>query len=131
MLSAVLSAIRGERDDVKDKLYRIAPDSLLLALDYHTARFSGTLEWLNVADQNRVSLTNAEATTSGYSLVNLAARIQLQDNLEVGAGIDNLFDRYYLDHLAAYNRAFNPELATFSRLPGTGRNLYARVIWHY
>jgi len=130
-LRAILSIVRGERDDINDNLYRISPDNLILALDYFGNSWSGSLESVNYADQNRVSATNIEQKTGGYSTVNLTARFTLPYEVQLGAGIENLLDKEYQDHLSAYNRAFNPDVAMRERMPGLGRNIYARLMWNF
>ena len=130
-LRVVASAVRGERRDIDDHLYRISPDNLILALDYIGPTWSGTLESVTYAAQKRVSATNIEERTSGHSVFNVSAEIPLRRGLDFGVGIDNLFDREYLDHLGGYNRAVNPDIAMRERLPGLGRSVYGRLIWNF
>lgn len=130
-LRAVASMVRGERDDINDNLYRISPDNFILALDYRGSNWMATLESINYADQDRVSATNLEKKTDGYSIFNLTGNINLSTDLEVVLGAENIFDKEYEDHLAAYNRAFNPDIASRARMPGLGRNFYARVMWNF
>lgn len=130
-LQANLSMVRGERRDIDDNLYRIAPDNFLLALNWTGGNWSASLENITYAGQDRISATNRELTTGGYSLLNLNTRFYPQENLEIGLGINNMLDREYRDHLAGYNRAFNPDIALRDRLPGLGRNLYGRLIWQF
>lgn len=130
-LQANLSMVRGERRDINDNLYRIAPDNFLLALNWSAGVWAASLENITYASQDRISVTNRELTTGGYSLVNLNTRFYPQENLEIGLGINNMLDREYRDHLAGYNRAFNPDIALRDRLPGLGRNLYGRLIWQF
>lgn len=130
-LRAIASVVRAERDDINDDLYRVSPDNLILALDYQGSNWSASLESVNYADQDRVSATNIEQSTDGYSIVNLTGRINPVSGIEVGLGIENLLDEYYEDHLAAYNRAFNPDIAMRARMPGLGRNVYARLMWNF
>jgi len=128
---AVASIVRGERDDINDDLYRIAPDNLVLALDYQGSNWVGTLESIIYADQDQISVTNLEQETDGYTIFNLAARINLSADLEIGVGIENLLDEEFEDHLAGYNRAFNPDIPMRVRMPGLGRNVYGRLMWYF
>ncbi len=130
-LQANLSMVRGERRDIDDNLYRIAPDNFLLALNWNAGKWAASLENITYAGQDRISVTNRELATGGYSLLNLNTRFYPQENLEIGLGINNMLDRKYRDHLAGYNRAFNPDIALRDRLPGLGRNLYGRLIWQF
>jgi iron complex outermembrane recepter protein len=130
-LRGILNVVRGERADIGDDLYRIAPDNVTLALDYSGAGWMATLEGVSYARQDKISLTNAEQKTGGYSLLNASGGVHLTPSLELVLGINNLFDESYRDHLAGYNRAFNPDLAFGERLPGLGRNVYGRVMWRF
>ena len=128
---ANLSMIRGARQDVKDNLYRISPDNFLLAANWAVDKWMASLEIISYASQDRVSATNREHTNDGYSLLNFNTRVYPLSNLEIGLGINNLMDREYRDHLAGYNRAFNPDIEMRDRLPGLGRNFYGRLIWNF
>jgi len=128
---ANLSMVRGERRDIDDDLYRISPDNLLVALEWHAASWIGSIESIIYAGQDRVSITNQERETGGYGQLNLSARFYPSSTFEIGVGLNNLLDREYRDHLAGYNRAFNPDIAMRDRLPGLGRNLYGRLIWQF
>jgi outer membrane receptor protein involved in Fe transport len=59
------------------------------------------------------------------------ARTELMTDVEINVGAENLLDESYLDHLSAYNRAFNPDIESRARMPGLGRNVYARVMWNF
>ncbi len=130
-LRAIANMVRGERDDITDNLYRVSPDNLILGLDYRRDDWLIALESITYADQDRIAITNLEQTTDGYSLVNLSARIDFAQGAELRLGVENLLDEDYFDHLAAYNRAFNPDIATRSRMPGLGRNFYGRLMWYF
>ena len=130
-LRAILNIVRADRRDINDNLYRVSPDNVLVALDYRGNGWTGSIESVTYADQNRIAITNSELKTEGYSLVNVIARSSFADGIEVSFGAENLFDESYLDHLAAYNRAYNPDIASRARMPGLGRNFYARVMWNF
>ena len=130
-LRAIFSMVRGERDDINDDLYRISPDNLILALEYQGNSWASSLETVNYADQDRVSATNLEQKTDGYSIVNLTGRLTVSADVEIGLGVENIFDEEYEDHLAGYSRAFNPDIAMRDRMPGLGRNFYGRLMWHF
>ena len=130
-LRAIANVVRGERDDINDNLYRVSPDNILLALDYRGNNWLVSLESISYADQDRISVTNLEQTTDGYSLVNLSGLIDFGMGAELRVGVENLLDEDYFDHLAAYNRAFNPDIATRARMPGLGRNVYGRLMWYF
>lgn len=130
-LRAVASVVRGRRDDINDDLYRVSPDNVILALDYRANNWLVALESITYADQDRIAVTNLEQATDGYSLVNLSARVDFAAGAELRLGVENVLDEEYFDHLAAYNRAFNPDIASRARLPGLGRNFYSRLMWYF
>ncbi len=133
-LDGSISYVRGKRRDISDDLYRVAPLNGTLALTYRRNRWSLTGEGVFYAAQNDVSRTNAEQATPGYGIVNLHGSYRMGRDLLLYAGVDNLFDRFYHDHLAGYNRVAASadgraaDLAVGERLPGAGRSLFVRAV---
>ena len=76
------------------------------------------------AAQDEVSVTNSEKETAGYGLVNLKGSYQAMHNFALTAGIENLMDKHYKQHLAGYSRVNVGNIAKGDRLPGQGRNLF-------
>lgn len=130
-VSGLVNYVRGKRDDIEDELYRIAPLNATLRLDYSSANWSVGVENVLYSAQNQVSETNREQETSGYGLLNLSATWQATSQLQLAAGVDNLLDKEYQDHLAGYNRVANPDIALRERLYGTGMNVFARVSYTF
>ncbi len=133
-LDGSIGYVRGKRRDISDDLYRIAPLNGTLALTYRRNRWSLTTEGVFYAAQNEVSRTNAEQTTPGYGIVNLYGSYRIGKDLLLHAGVNNLFDRFYRDHLAGYNRVAAAadgtpaDLSVGERLPGAGRSLFLRAV---
>jgi len=128
-LDGVASYVRGRRRDIPDNLYRIAPPNGRLALAWDANDWMLAFEVQGFAAQNRVSTTNSEATTLGYVLANLTGHWLIRDGLRLDAGIENLFDRQYLEHLAGYNRIAQSDVPVGARLPGPGRSAFIRLRW--
>lgn len=139
-LEAIVSHVRGEREDIVDNLYRVSPDSARLSLYYETNDLSVKLEQVVMADQNRLSATNtvdpgnpnnSSTPTQGYNLTNLYFNWLASSNLTVSLGAENLFDKYYIDHLTGFNRVLNSAVPQGSRLVGKGRNFFGRLqfVW--
>lgn len=126
-IDGVVSVVRGERRDIDDALYRMAPARLLLDLTYEQADWSVSLEGQFVAEQTRVSLTNDEQPTDGYAVVGANLDWYARDNVLVTLGIENILDTDYERHLAGYNRVAGGDVAVGDRLPGAGRGIYARI----
>ncbi len=126
-IDGVFSLARGERTDVDDDLYRIAPARLRTGLTYEASAWSATLESLAVAEQTRVSAENSEAETPGYVILNAYAQFDLNDRLTLSAGAENLLDQPWRDHLGGYNRNSGLGIAVGERLPGAGAGVWARL----
>ena len=127
-LDGTISYVRGERRDTSDNLYRIAPLTARTMLSYVQTNWTVGIEAETVASQNRVSDENHEKKTGGYALFNLSANFQPTQNMLLSAGINNVFDRGYENHLGGYNRiSNNPDLAQGDRIPGMGRSAYVNV----
>jgi iron complex outermembrane receptor protein len=131
-VAGLVNYVRGERDDINDDLYRIAPLNGSIELAYTGKRWGGALETVLYDRQDKVSETNNEQTTDDYALVNFNAWWQAMDTLRLAAGIDNLLDENYEDHLGGYNRVMgNPDLAVGARIPGYGRNAFVRLDYSF
>lgn len=126
-LSGTVSYVRGMRTDVSDNLYRIAPLRAGINGEYAQGKWTHRAEWLVAASQDKVSAFNAETETGGYATVNLRTRYQVQKNFNVSGGIENLFDRYYADHLGGINRVSGGDLAVGQHIPAAGRFGYVAM----
>ncbi len=127
-LDGTVSYVRGERRDTSDNLYRIAPLTARTKLSYIQPTWQIGFEAETVAKQNKVSSENLEEKSSGYALFNLSGQYQASPDVTFTAGVSNIFNRYYVDHLGGYNRAAgNADIAVGDRLPGVGRNGYINV----
>jgi iron complex outermembrane receptor protein len=133
---AIASRVRGERKDIDDYLYRVAPDSLRLALYYETNTMAAKIEQVVVADQDRLSATNTNdptnpnnsyAISNGYTLTNLYLNWLVSNELTVSLGAENVFDKGYVDHLSGFNRVINSVVPQGSRMFGQGRHLFGRL----
>jgi len=133
-LDGIISYVRGKRRDISDNLYRIAPLNSTAGLSYYAdAGWSLTAEGVFYSRQDKVSTTNAELATGGYSLFNLHGRYAINRQLEISAGVNNILDRFYQEHLGGYNRVTanaagqQSAVATGARLPGEGRSLFVQA----
>ncbi|WP_245792346.1 TonB-dependent receptor plug domain-containing protein [Teredinibacter waterburyi] len=126
-LNGVLNYVVGKRDDIDDNLYRIAPVNLRLGLNYDKTNWGVAVETENYAAQNKVSNTQGELASSGYSLLNIQSYFKPTAALQLGLGIDNVLDKNYQNHLSGYNRVMNSDIPVGERLAGYGRNIYLRL----
>ena len=122
----MLNYVRGSTED--DNVYRIPPLNGLVALNYTAARWGFGLESFFAAEQDKVAAFNSESETEGYATFNLHGYWQASRTIRLSAGVENLADKVYADHLAGINRvAGNPAIALGDRLPGYGRDFFARI----
>lgn len=126
-IDAVASLVRGERRDIDDNLYRVAPPSLTVGLTYDQPDWSATLEARGVAEQKDVSATNSESPSNGYVVVNAFGSWTASKGVRISAGVENLLDESYQDHLSGYNRVSGSDVPLGSRVPGAGRGVFIRL----
>ncbi len=130
-LDGVISYVRGKRRDIDDSLYRIAPLNTTLALTHERSTWSSTIEGVFVAKQDDISNTivtsesrTSNASTPGYILMNISGMWKPTDDITFNAGVSNLLDKNYTNHLSGFNRNSGGVIPVGSRLPGQGRNAF-------
>lgn len=137
-VDASASWLDGERRDIDDGLYRLAPADLKLGLSWQrdglVARIEQELVARRAAGSKALTLdpgndNNRFADVPGYGLTHASLRWTATGALSVQLGVRNLFDRDYTDPLAGFARAMDGDAPVGERLPGDGRNLWARVRW--
>lgn len=135
-VEGIASTVEGNRDDISDNIYRVAPTSARVGLFYETGNFTAKIEQVFVAEQDDLSATNtldplnpnnSFVETDGYALTNVFLTWLVNDGLTVTAGAENLFDEDYTDHLTGFNRVAGSEVPIGSRMLGRGTNLFGRL----
>ncbi len=122
-----ISYVRGRRTDERDNLYRIAPPNHRLALSYSRDNWRVSGESVLYARQDKVSNYNEEQESAGYGLLHLRGSYRFSERVGLSAGVENLLDKTYRDHLAGYNRVAGSDVAVAERLFGPGRNVYVAL----
>ena len=139
-VEGIWSMVDGERDDIVDNLYRINPDNARLSVYYETSDFSAKLEQVLVMDQDDISLTNTldpanpnnnSNSTDGYELTNAFLSWAATDEITWSAGVENVFDEEFTDHLTGFNRVIGSVVPQGSRMIGRGRNIFARLQYRW
>jgi iron complex outermembrane receptor protein len=92
---ATLSGTRGRNLSTGDNLYHIPPLSAKLAVTHQLGRWTTTVEAETYAAKNKLSAVRNEFRTGGYTVVNLRTTYTWR-RVTIEAGIDNLFDRFFL-----------------------------------
>jgi iron complex outermembrane receptor protein len=130
-VDGIASYVRGERRDVDDNLYRLAPPNASVGLTWHTDALKLTTELVGYARQAHVSAYNNEQATPGYGLVNAMFEWNPGESLRLEARVDNLLDRAYQDHVAGINRASGSDIPVGVRLYGTGRTVALGIAYRF
>lgn len=125
----ILSYVRGRRvGSMSDNLYRIAPLNGRLKMTYERGDWMAFTEFVGAAKQVSTARFNGERPTAGYGLFNVRVQYQPSYNyvegLTIAAGVDNILDKDYADHLNGINRARGSDVPVGFRVPNPGRNVY-------
>jgi iron complex outermembrane receptor protein len=82
-----------------------------------------------VAEQDRVSTLRNEAPTDGFVTVDLGTGVSLPGDVNLRAGLSNVFDATYREHLSARTNMFDPLAAQEGQtfIPEPGRSLFVRL----
>ncbi|MBL4899168.1 MAG: TonB-dependent receptor [Colwellia sp.] len=130
-VSTIISYVQGERRDIDDNLYRIAPLNGQINVQYNAEDWMVKTSLVMAAKQNKVSTTNGEQKTSGYGVVNIDAQYFVNTDLAVRLGVDNILDKNYQNHLGGYNRVNGTDIPVMSRLPSEGLSTWAEVTYSF
>jgi iron complex outermembrane receptor protein len=130
-LSAVVSYVRGERRDINDNLYRIAPLNGQLSANYFSENWSVNMVLVLAAAQKDISLTNQEQTSAGYGVMNVDAQYYVNNQLTLRFGVDNLLNKEYQNHLGGYNRVKGSDVTFMDRLPEEGTSAWAEMTYSF
>jgi iron complex outermembrane receptor protein len=126
-LRGTLAYVRGENDSRDVPLAQTPPLEGRLGLDYATGpwTFGGVLRMVDAQDRVDVGYGNIVGQdygpTAGFATLALNAAYKSGKNLLVTAGVDNVFDRTYAEHLARDN--------SFEAGPSTRVNEPGRFFW--
>ena len=126
--------VRGEERESGTPLPEIPPFEATAAVDWRGDSAwhpTGRLETRYVHKQDRVSEGFGEDATPSFALVHLRGSIRPWDNVTLEAGIENLLDRLYHEHLTREALLPVGDLAAGDEIPGPGRTFYlnVRVAW--
>jgi len=126
-LSAATSFLRGRDVTVDEPAFGVPPLRGDLRLRWEPARRRAFLEggWRGVVDQDRVGAARGEVSTPGHHLLDLQGGFDLSRRVRLRAGVNNLTDIAYVNHLNA-NNPF-----TGGRVPEPGRVGTLRAEYRY
>ena len=121
---------RNRTDDLP--LAQIPALELRAGLNYDADRWSAGMLVRSVADQERFSLNQGNIVgkdlgrSDGFTTVAASATWKLMDNLVISAGVDNLFDRDFAEHLSRGGAILSGYEQTM-RVNEPGRTAWLRV----
>ncbi len=128
LISAGLSYSRGSKDALptlgihSTNLPEMPPLKGRISIRYGTRRWFGEAEGIAANSQERIDLDLREAPTGGYGIANLKFGVHVRQ-ITVTAGVDNVFNRFYLAHLSFQRDPFR----NGQRVPEPGRNLFLNI----
>ena len=129
---ASLAYAWGKNSSDDRALPQIPPLEARFGLTYEEGDWSAAGLWRVVAAQNRVAEGKGNVTSkdfdesSGFGVFSLNGAYRVTRNVKLSAGVDNLFDKAYTEHL---NKAGNAGigLSADERINEPGRTWWARV----
>jgi len=126
-----VSYVRGVNRTNNDNLYRIAPLHGSLSFDGRFLGWKNTLEFVMVAEQNKVAAYNGEPATSGYALLHLRTGREFSNGIGLEIGVENITNERYASNLGGLNRVAGSSVAVGQRIPGAGRFLYVQLKYKF
>lgn len=130
-LDASLACVRGENDTDARPLAQLPPLESRLALAYTRPTWSAGALLRAVARQDRVAINQGNivgqdlGATPGFAVFSLHGSWKPTAHTRLSAGIDNLFDRAYAEHLSK-SGAMVPGFVQTARVNEPGRTLWLK-----
>lgn len=130
--TATLAWVHGENDTDDTALGQIPPLEGRLGLNYKTERWSAGALWRLVSGQDRVSVGSGNIVgqdigeTGGFGVFSINASYTPNKRTLISAGIDNLFDKTYAEHISR-SGANITGYDTTERINEPGRTLWLKL----
>lgn len=127
-----MSYVQGRKETKPEKNIRstrvaeIPPLKTRLAIRYDKGMYFGEVETILSATQNRVDRDLNEQKTSGYGVVNVKVGGNFK-GFTLSAGIDNVFDKKYFEHLSYQRDPFRAGV----KVPEPGRTFYINASYTF
>jgi iron complex outermembrane receptor protein len=131
-LDASLAYVRGENDTDARPLAQLPPLESRLALAYTRPTWSAGALVRAVAPQDRVAINQGNivgqdlGTTGGFTVFSLNGSWKPCASARLSAGIDNVFDRTYAEHLSKAGAMISGFVQT-TRVNEPGRTLWLKL----
>jgi len=131
-ITGTLAWMRGDNETMHVPLAQTAPLEGRLGLGYDNKTWSFGALLRAVADQNRVHVNYGNVVgqdigeTSGFTVFSVNAGYRPSKRTLITAGVDNLFDKTYAEHLSRSGSAITG-LETTTRVNEPGRNVWVKA----
>ncbi len=119
---------KPEKNITSSRVAEIPPLKTRLALRYDKGIYFGEVETILSATQNRVDRDLNEQKTSGYGVVNVKVGGNFR-GFTLNAGVDNVFDKKYFEHLSYLRNPF--AMPPSVRVPEPGRTFYVNASYTF
>ena len=129
---ATLAYLWGENDTDDTALPQIAPFEVTAGLGYDNRTWSAGVLVRWVADQTRVDPKRGGIAgqdvgeTDGFTVTSINPGYRVNDKVRVTAGVDNLFDKTYAEHVSRAGAAIT-EFETTERVNEPGRLVWMKA----
>ncbi|RME02027.1 MAG: TonB-dependent receptor [Calditrichaeota bacterium] len=138
-LQSVLSYTWGETRSLaagipnRAPLPEIPPFDLTSSIRYNILpAWYVQMRWRVVAAQNRAAEYTRELATGGFQTMDVKTWYQWHSNLTLVAGIRNLFNKTYAEHLSQLGRTRSVAIQQhLDRILEPGRDVYLSLEWHF
>jgi iron complex outermembrane receptor protein len=119
---------KPEKNINSSNVAEIPPLKARLALRYDKGTYFGEVETVLSATQSRVDTDLNEQRTSGYGVVNVKVGGNFK-GFTITAGIDNVFDKKYFEHLSYLRNPF--AMPPSVKVPEPGRTFYINASYTF
>ncbi len=125
-LRGSLAYVRGENEDKHQPLSEIAPLNGSVSARWDNDSYFAEITERFAAGQDRVDPDLSELTTPGWAVTDIKAGANW-DQWSLAAGINNLFDIYYVTHLSYQRDPF----ASGVKVPEVGAFVYTTLSYNF
>lgn len=129
-----LASVRGTNKTDNTDLSQIPPLELHLGIYYDNKTWSASAFWRIVDEQNRVDINKGNIAgqdigpSDGFNIFSINAGWRASKNLLVTAGVDNLLDKTYAEHISKAG-AMIAGFEQTTRVNEPGRTLWLKTQW--
>lgn len=132
---AAFSRVRADNLTEKRPLAQTPPDELRLDTAWRSGPWLARLEWRGAARQDRYAFNQGNTNgldvnepTPGFSVLNASLRRELPWQASLAIGVDNTFDRSYVEHINhSFDRSWGTQGHPLStRVPEPGRRWWVK-----